>query len=91
VGLAAVAGAGDRSVHGVAFGGGFQLAIGADMRFSRPIRACRSWRSNGALCRIWPASPISRLVRDDILRDLAFTGRFLGAGGDELWPCNAHL
>lgn len=36
MGLAAVAGAGDRAVHGVAFGGGFQLALGADMRFLAP-------------------------------------------------------
>ena len=29
------------AVHGVAFGGGLQVALGADMRLSRPTPRCR--------------------------------------------------
>jgi enoyl-CoA hydratase/carnithine racemase len=43
------------AAHGVAFGGGFQLAIGADMRFLAPDTRMSIMRSNGALCRTWPA------------------------------------
>ena len=37
------------AIHGVALGGGFQIALGADMRYVAPdARAWRSSRSNGA-------------------------------------------
>jgi enoyl-CoA hydratase/carnithine racemase len=43
------------AVHGVAFGGGLQVALGADLRFVRRMRGCRSWRSNGVWSPIWQA------------------------------------
>ena len=43
------------AVHGVAYGGGFQLMLAADIRFMRPTPSCRSWRSTGAWCPTWAA------------------------------------
>ena len=45
------------AIHGVALGGGFQIALGADVRYvSRRTRGSRSWRSNGASFPTWAGS-----------------------------------
>ena len=44
------------AVHGVAFGGEFQLALGADVRSSRLTRSFPFSRSSGASCPTWAAS-----------------------------------
>ncbi|MEH2509708.1 enoyl-CoA hydratase/carnithine racemase [Nitrobacteraceae bacterium AZCC 1564] len=68
------------AVHGVAFGGGFQLALGADMRFLAPDARMSIMEIKWGLVPDMAGTPIlSRLVRDDILRDLAFTGRTFSA------------
>jgi enoyl-CoA hydratase/carnithine racemase len=68
------------AVHGVAFGGGFQLALGADMRFLAPDARMSILEVKWGLVPDMAGTPIlSRLVRDDILRDLAFTGRIFSA------------
>jgi len=68
------------AVHGVAFGGGFQLAIGADMRFLAPDTRMSVTEIKWGLVPDMAGTPIlARLVRDDILRDLAFTGRIFSA------------
>ncbi|WP_424627136.1 crotonase/enoyl-CoA hydratase family protein [Bradyrhizobium sp. SYSU BS000235] len=68
------------AVHGVAFGGGFQLALGADMRYLAPDARMSIMEIKWGLVPDMAGTPIlSRLVRDDILRDLAFTGRIFSA------------
>lgn len=68
------------AIHGVAFGGGFQLALGADMRFLAPDARMSILEIKWGLVPDMAGTPIlSRLVRDDILRDLAFTGRIFSA------------
>src|SRR5205814_2229954 len=68
------------AVHGVAFGGGFQLALGADMRFLAPDTRMSVTEIKWGLVPDMAGTPIlARLVRDDILRDLAFTGRIFSA------------
>lgn len=68
------------AVHGVAFGGGFQLALGADMRFLAPDARMSILEIKWGLVPDMAGTPIlSRLIRDDILRDLAFTGRIFSA------------
>ena len=44
------------AIHGVALGGGFQIALGADVRYVAPDGASRYWKSNGALFPTWAES-----------------------------------
>ncbi|MBI3699852.1 MAG: crotonase/enoyl-CoA hydratase family protein [Afipia sp.] len=69
------------AVHGVAFGGGFQLTLGADMRFLAPDTKMSIMEIKWGLVPDMAGTPIlSQLVRDDILRELTFTGRIFTAG-----------
>jgi enoyl-CoA hydratase/carnithine racemase len=68
------------AVHGVAFGGGFQLALGADMRFLGLDTRMSIMEIKWGLVPDMAGTPIlASLVRDDILRDLTFTGRIFSA------------
>ena len=68
------------AVHGVAFGGGFQLALGADMRYVAPDTRMSVMEIKWGLVPDMAGTPIlARLVRDDILRDLTYTGRIFSA------------
>jgi Enoyl-CoA hydratase/carnithine racemase len=68
------------AIQGVAFGGGFQLALAPTCASLAPMRGCRSWKSNGAWCPDMAGTPIlASLVRDDILRELTYTGRIFSA------------
>jgi enoyl-CoA hydratase/carnithine racemase len=68
------------AVHGVAFGGGFQLALGADMRFVAPDARMSIMEMKWGLVPDMAGTPILKaLVRDDVLRDLTYTGRIFSA------------
>lgn len=68
------------AVHGVAFGGGFQLSLGADMRFLNPDTRMSIMEIKWGLVPDMAGTPIlASLVRDDILRDLTYTGRIFSA------------
>jgi enoyl-CoA hydratase/carnithine racemase len=68
------------AVHGVAFGGGFQLALGADMRFLSADARMSIMEVKWGLVPDMAGTPIlASLVRDDILRELTFTGRIFSA------------
>ena len=68
------------AIHGVAFGGGFQLALGADMRFLSPDARMSIMEIKWGLIPDMAGTPIlASLVRDDILRELTFTGRIFSA------------
>lgn len=68
------------AVHGVAFGGGFQLSLGADMRFLAPDARMSVMEIKWGLVPDMAGPPIlASLVRDDILRDLTYTGRIFSA------------
>lgn len=70
------------AVHGVAFGAGFQLALGADLRFATADARFSAMETSWGLVPDMAAIPLMRgLVRDDIARDLVYTGRVVG--GDE--------
>ncbi len=64
------------AVHGVAFGGGFQVALGADMRFS--TADCRfsvmeiRW---GLVPDVAGTQLMRHLAREDVVRDLTYSGR----------------
>jgi enoyl-CoA hydratase/carnithine racemase len=68
------------AVTGVAFGGGFQLALGADMRFLTPDARMSIMEIKWGLVPDMAGAPIlASLVRDDILRELMYTGRIFSA------------
>jgi enoyl-CoA hydratase/carnithine racemase len=68
------------AVHGVAFGGGFQLALGADMRFLSADARMSIMEVKWGLVPDMAGTPIlATLVRDDVLRELTYTGRIFSA------------
>ena len=68
------------AIRGVAFGGGFQLALGADMRFLAPDARRSIMEIKWGLVPDMAGTPIlASLVRGDILRELTYTGRIFSA------------
>ncbi|PZA13324.1 crotonase/enoyl-CoA hydratase family protein [Rhodopseudomonas palustris] len=68
------------AVHGVAFGGGCQLALGADIRLMAPDARMSIMEIKWGLVPDMAGTPIlSTLLRDDVLRELTYTGRIVGA------------
>ena len=64
------------AVHGVAFGGGFQLALGADIRIVAPDARLAVLEIKWGLVPDMAGLVLLRgLVRDDVARDISFTGR----------------
>jgi len=65
------------AVHGVALGGGFQLMLGADIRIVHPETKLAILESRWGLVPDMSATTIMRLcAREDIIRELTYTGRF---------------
>lgn len=69
------------AVHGVAFGGGFQLTLGADIRYIAPDTKLSVMEITWGLVPDMGAYVLApRLVRDDVFRELTYSGRvFTGA------------
>ena len=64
------------AVHGVAFGGGFQIMSGADIRIAAPATRFAIRETYWGLVPDMAGFPIWRgLVRDDVLRELVYTAR----------------
>ena len=64
------------AVHGVAFGGGFQLTLGADMRFVAPDTRMAVLEIKWGLVPDMAGTMLMRhLAREDVVRDLTYTGR----------------
>ena len=64
------------AVHGVAFGGGFQLALGADLRFVAPDTRLSVMEIKWGLVPDMAGVALLRgLLRDDVARELTFSGR----------------
>jgi enoyl-CoA hydratase/carnithine racemase len=64
------------AVHGVAFGGGLQVALGADMRFVAPDARMAVLEIKWGLVPDMAGTQLMRgLVREDVVRELTFTGR----------------
>lgn len=74
------------AAHGVAFGGGFQILSGADIRFVHPETRCSIMEMKWGLVPDMAGFPLWRgNVRDDVLRELTYTNReFKGAEAREL-------
>lgn len=66
------------AVHGVAFGGGLQVALGADLRYATPDCRLSVMEIKWGLVPDMAGTQLLRhLVRDDVLRELTYTGRIL--------------
>jgi len=70
------------AVHGVAFGGGLQLALGADIRCVRPDARLSIMEIKWGLVPDMAGCVfLTEMTRADVARDLVFTGRIVN--GDE--------
>lgn len=69
------------AVHGVCFGGGFQLSLGADIRITHPDSKLSIMESKwGIVPDMCGPYIMQSLAREDIIRELTYTGRiFSGA------------
>ncbi|HZC16365.1 MAG TPA: crotonase/enoyl-CoA hydratase family protein, partial [Caulobacteraceae bacterium] len=64
------------AVHGVAFGGGFQVALGCDMRYVTPDARLAVMEVKWGLIPDMAGTQLMRhLAREDIVRELTYTGR----------------
>ncbi len=74
------------AVHGVAYGGGFQLMLGADLRFITADAKLSIMEINWGLVPDMAGMALLRqLVRDDVARELTYTGRvFSGSEAAQL-------
>lgn len=68
------------AVHGVAFGGGFQVMLGADIRYAAPDTRFSVMEVKWGLVPDMAGTILMRsLVRDDVIRELTYTGRIFEA------------
>jgi len=68
------------AVHGVAFGGGFQIMLGADMRYAAPDTRFSVMEIKWGLVPDMAGPQLMRhLARDDVIRELVYTGRIFAA------------
>jgi enoyl-CoA hydratase/carnithine racemase len=68
------------AVHGVAFGGGFQLALGADVRYVAADTRMSIMEVKWGLVPDMGGTILMRhLARDDVVRELAYSGRIFSA------------
>ena len=64
------------AVHGVAYGAGLQLALGADMRYITPDARMSVMEIKwGLIPDMSGTQTLRHLVRDDVARELTYTGR----------------
>jgi enoyl-CoA hydratase/carnithine racemase len=68
------------AVHGVAFGGGFQVMLGADLRYLAPdTRLCVMEIKWGLVPDMAGTQLMRHLARADLVRELTYTGRIFSA------------
>jgi enoyl-CoA hydratase/carnithine racemase len=68
------------ALHGVCLGGGFQVALGADIRIAHPDTKISIMELKWGLIPDMGGTPILRqLLREDVLRELTYTARTLTA------------
>ena len=68
------------ALHGVAFGGGFQIALGPDIRYAEPDTRFSVMEVKWGLVPDLAGTQLMRhLAREDIVRELTYTGRIFAA------------
>lgn len=67
------------AVHGLAFGGGLQIALGADIRYVAPGTKLAVLESKWGLVPDMSGTQLMRhLAAEDVVRELTYTGRIFG-------------
>jgi enoyl-CoA hydratase/carnithine racemase len=80
------------AVHGVAFGAGFQLSLGADIRYLDPETRLSVMEVEWGLVPDMAGTALMRqLARDDIIRELSYTGRIFSAEEAYAYGFATHL
>jgi enoyl-CoA hydratase/carnithine racemase len=68
------------AVHGIAFGGGFQLMLGADLRYVAPGTRLAIIETKWGLVPDMAGTQLMRhLAREDVIRELTYTARIFSA------------
>jgi len=66
------------AIHGVAYGGGFQIAMGADIRFIAPDARLSIMEIKwGLIPDMAGTQTLRRIARLDVIKELVFTGRVI--------------
>jgi enoyl-CoA hydratase/carnithine racemase len=66
------------ALHGVAYGGGCQISVGADMRYAAPVTKLCIMEMKWGLVPDMGATPfLQKLVGDDVARELTYTNRLI--------------
>ncbi len=80
------------AIHGVAYGGGLQIALGADIRFASPDAKLSVMEIKWGLV---PDMSITQTLRDlvaqDVAKELAFTGRVLSGSEAQALGLVTHV
>lgn len=80
------------AVHGTAFGGGFQIMSGADIRFVHPETRLSIMEMKWGLVPDMGGIPLWRgLVRDDLLRELSYTAHIFSGAEAKDYGFATHL
>lgn len=80
------------AVHGVALGGGFQIMSGADFRIAHPRTRLAIMEVKWGLVPDMGGLPLWRgVIRDDVLRELAYTAREFTAGQGVAYGCITRM
>jgi enoyl-CoA hydratase/carnithine racemase len=68
------------AVHGIAFGGGFQLMLGADIRYLAPATRLAIIEAKWGLVPDMAGTQLMRhIAREDVIRELTYTARVFSA------------
>jgi len=74
------------ALHGAVYGGGLQLALGADIRIASPEAKLAVMEMKwGLVPDMGGMALLPRLVRSDVLRQLTYTARAVSAAQAEAW------
>jgi len=80
------------AVHGVAFGGGLQIALGADIRFVAPDAQLSVMEIKwGLIPDMTGTQTLRHLVRLDVAKELSFTGRIVSGEEAERIGLATHV
>jgi enoyl-CoA hydratase/carnithine racemase len=80
------------ALHGAVYGGGLQLALGADIRIAAPNAKLSVMEMKwGLIPDLGGMVLLPRLVRSDVLRELIYTANPVGAEKAERWGLVTHV